>query len=395
MPLLSSVFQIDLRKFCSGWDAPKLQQIDDMFQAAGVVLGPEDAGTTGGERQRKAQRYLSTVNWDSEDDAEKVLRAVSIALADADITPEQKEKLRALCQKEKLKIEGDEVSLGSLPGRKQPAQKRKVTVADFEIFVSWSRPSSRQAAEAFKDWLPEALPGVKPWMSSEDITKGTSWFKAISDQLSRSRACLICITPENVNSSWLYYEAGATAHAIPEALICPYLIEVKPSALSGTPLGSYQVTIFDKEDTWRLVRSLHSKLDTAHDEGLLRKAFDRSWPSLQKKLAKVVTLVTTPDPPDKPDAPDLSDEAKRVLMETSKDDRGVLSMTKTMRGFDLTTHGLQLVDGNDARLEAAYREAVNDLVSRKLLEPRGDTGESFALTKSGWTLGDKLTGKVS
>ncbi len=177
------------------------------------------------------------------------------------------------------------------------------------------------------------------------------------------------------------------------SLICPYLVEVKPSSLSGTPLGQYQATVFEKDDTWRLIRTINGRLSSPHDEGLLRKAFDRSWPSLQRKLGKVVTLVTTPDPPDKPappDEPDLSDEAKHILAETGKDPRGTLSMTKSMHGFDLAAHGMQLVDGNDARLEAAYREAVNDLVSRRLLEPRGDTGESFALTKRGWTLADSL-----
>jgi hypothetical protein len=68
-------------------------------------------------------------------------------------------------------------------------------------------------------------------------------------------------------------------------------------------------------------------------------------------------------------------------------------MTKNMHGFDLTAHGMQLVDGNDPRLEAAYREAVNYLVSNKLLEPRGTTGEHFALTTRGWALADTLKDK--
>ena len=65
---------------------------------------------------------------------------------------------------------------------------------EFEMFVSWSRSVSHEVAGVFKDWLPEVLPGVKAWMSSEDITKGTPWFASISDQLSRSGACLICVT---------------------------------------------------------------------------------------------------------------------------------------------------------------------------------------------------------
>jgi|ERR1051326_2559909 hypothetical protein len=48
-------------------------------------------------------------------------------------------------------------------------------MAELEIFVSWSKSGSRQIAEALKEWLPHVLPGAKPWMSSEDITKGVPW----------------------------------------------------------------------------------------------------------------------------------------------------------------------------------------------------------------------------
>src|SRR6266446_10561702 len=106
-------------------------------------------------------------------------------------------------------------------------------MADLEVFVSWSRAASHQAAAAFQEWLPGVLPGVRTWTSSEDITKGAPWFSSISAQLSKSGACLILITPENVGSQWLFYEAGAIAHAMPGALICPYLIGVKAGELSG------------------------------------------------------------------------------------------------------------------------------------------------------------------
>ncbi len=263
---------------------------------------------------------------------------------------------------------------------------------ELEIFVSWSKPASHEAAEAFKDWLPEALPGVKPWVSSEDVTKGTPWFAAISGQLARSGACLLCITPENVGSPWLFYEAGAIALALRDARICPYLIGVGKSDLAGTPLGQYQMTVFDKDDTWRLVRDLNGRLDAPHDAGLLRRAFGTSWPGLERKLGRVLSQVVPSAPPADPDESDLSDEAKHLLVEVSKDDRGVLAMGKSSLGFDLTAHGVQLVDGTDPRVEAAYREAVNDLVSRRLFEPRGTKGESFALTNRGWKLADELAG---
>jgi hypothetical protein len=308
MALVSPTFQIDLRKFCSGWEGLKLQQIDDMFQGAGIGLGPETAARSGGDRQKLTQRYLSTINWDSEEDVEKVLQAVTIALFGESTSREHKEKLRTLCEKEGLQIEEKQVVLaGDRPSaKKAPPIRRRSPVAEFEIFVSWSQPGSRQAAEAFREWLPRALPGVSAWMSKEDITKGRPWFAAVSEQLSRSKACLICVTPENVKSPWLFYEAGAVAHAMPGALICSYLIGVTPSALAGTPLREFQTTVFDKEDTRRLIRDLNRQLDTPHDEVLLRSAFDKNWTSLQKKLNKVVSAVNTPDKPDEPDDPDLS-----------------------------------------------------------------------------------------
>jgi hypothetical protein len=400
MALLSPTFQIDLRRFCSGGEGLVLQQIDDMFQGAGIEFGPPETGQSGGARQKQAQRYLSTIDWDSEADVGKVLQAVTIALSTDSTSPEHKKKLRALCEKEGLQIQGDRVVLaGGAVRTTEPRagtaarDERESSMPEIELFVSWSKSRSRQAAETIKEWLPNALPGVKPWMSKEDITKGTTWFNAISDQLARSGACLICVTPENIQSAWLFYEAGAIAHAMRGALVCPYLIGVKPSDLAGTPLGQYQATVFEKNDTHLLIRSLNERLKPPHDEKLVRTAFNGSWGALKRKLTKVVTLVTTPPPADKPDNPnelDLSDEARHVLVEASKDAQGSVGMTKTMHGFHLTSRGMQLVDGGNPRIEAAYREGVNDLVTRRLLEARGEKGESFALTKRGWSVADKL-----
>jgi hypothetical protein len=260
---------------------------------------------------------------------------------------------------------------------------------DLEVFISWSRAASHQAAGAFQEWLPGVLPGVRTWTSSADITKGAPWFSSISAQLSKSGACLILITPENVGSPWLFYEAGAIAHAMPGALICPYLIGVKPGEISGSPLGQYQVTVFDKDDTWLLIRALNACLETPHHENVLRGNFDARWPSLQHRLAQVDASASR-KPIRESAEPELSEEARHVLLEAAKDPHGTVLMLKSTGGFHLQAHGQQLVDGNDARVEAAYREAVNDLVRRHLLETRGGKGEVFTLTKRGWRMSDEL-----
>jgi hypothetical protein len=61
-------------------------------------------------------RYLNTVDWESEEHTVKVLQAVTITLFAARTSPEHKERLRALCEKEGLRIEGKKVVLGRKSG---------------------------------------------------------------------------------------------------------------------------------------------------------------------------------------------------------------------------------------------------------------------------------------
>jgi len=260
-------------------------------------------------------------------------------------------------------------------------------MAEFEIFLSWSQPSSHKAAEAFKLWLPTVLPGVKPWLSNQDIMKGKPWFASISAQLPRCSACLICVTPENVNSAWLYYEAGAIAHAIPDAMICSYLIGVKPGELGRTPLGQYQATVFDKEDSWLLIRDLNKCLRPPHHESMLRGHFETHWPTLEAKLNGIpLPALQVPAPKE----PSLTDEAKNILVEAGHDKDGHIMATHTSHGFHLSTNDKEICDRENPRVEAAYRAALDFLVRHGFLRDPKGKGEVMYLTDSGWKLSDEL-----
>ena len=98
------------------------------------------------------------------------------------------------------------------------------------VFISWSGPISLQFATVLRDWLPDVIQAIKPWVSTEDIDKGTVWNAELSGQLSNVRFGIICVTPENASSPWLAFEAGAMSvnKGIGKQHVAPVLLGIEP-----------------------------------------------------------------------------------------------------------------------------------------------------------------------
>jgi len=154
-----------------------------------------------------------------------------------------------------------------------------------EIFISWSGPRSKFVAEALYDWIPRVIQSVNPWMSSENIRAGDRWFIEISKKLENSDFGIICITPENLTSPWLLFEAGALAKTIKdENFVCPYLINLNPTDFQS-PLNHFQSVKATEDDTFNLIKSINNMLDEdALNEGQLKDTFNHFWPDLHAKL---------------------------------------------------------------------------------------------------------------
>ena len=150
------------------------------------------------------------------------------------------------------------------------------------VFLSWSGRASKLVAEGLRDWLPNVIQAIEPWLSSEDIPLGVSWQSEISDRLQTSAAGIICITRENAGATWLNYEAGSLSRR--DVLVCPYLLDLEPSELEG-PLIQFQSAKADRHDTLALVRSLNDLAANQKVRGnILLHAFETYWPSLEKRL---------------------------------------------------------------------------------------------------------------
>jgi len=157
---------------------------------------------------------------------------------------------------------------------------------EYNVFISWSGPQSEWVARALRDWLPVVIQTAKPWMSAADIEKGSRGLDEVSSRLQGMKVGIVCLTPENLNEPWILYEAGALSKTIDDKTrLCTYLLgglefqDVKP------PLGIFQATKANKQDTHKLVRTINrAASDTPIPDTNLDILFDHMWPDLEKQL---------------------------------------------------------------------------------------------------------------
>jgi hypothetical protein len=153
-----------------------------------------------------------------------------------------------------------------------------------KVFLSWSGDLSHSVALILRDWLPSVIQDVDPYVSSEDIDKGTRWSTDIAKELEASAYGILCITPENLVAPWIHFEAGALSKQIDKSRVCPFLFRVKRAQVDG-PLLQFQSTIYDHEDVNKLIASLNNAMGPKKlEEQRLSAAFDVWWPLLQQKL---------------------------------------------------------------------------------------------------------------
>lgn len=153
-----------------------------------------------------------------------------------------------------------------------------------DVFISWSGERSRAAAEALRGWLPKIINAIKPWLSSEDIDKGARWGTDVATRLEAAKAGIICLTPSNVHSDWILFEAGALSKTLKNTFVCPFLIGLEPSDVKP-PLAQFQATRATKEDVLKLLKTLNSALgDNALPETHIDEVFDVWWPKLESQL---------------------------------------------------------------------------------------------------------------
>lgn len=159
-----------------------------------------------------------------------------------------------------------------------------------KIFISWSGDRSRHVASALRDWLPEVIQAVKPWMSEEDIPAGAAWLARLRQTLNEGSSFgIICLTRECTATPWMMFEAGALAKSVEDARVCPYLIDMDPSDIPGGPLTIFQAKRADRDGTLALLNSINADLDPGNrlPNERLARAFETNWHTLDGRLRQI------------------------------------------------------------------------------------------------------------
>ena len=157
-----------------------------------------------------------------------------------------------------------------------------------DIFISWAGRDSHAIALVLRRWLPDVLPFVRPWVSSEDIRKGKRWSHELWGRLQRTSYCIVCLTPGAVRSPWVNFEAGAVARAVGgQAHVSPLLFGMSPGDLGGAPLAMFQCTEFTRGDVARLVKAINAAAASPMRQSQVSLRFRDTWPVLRDRIGRI------------------------------------------------------------------------------------------------------------
>lgn len=149
-------------------------------------------------------------------------------------------------------------------------------MAKIDVFLSWSGKPSKYLGNRLMKYLPSIVPDVNLFFSPT-ITAGAQWAKKIERAIRDADYALLCVTKDNLNSSWMNFEAGALWKSPRRLHVCPLLLDITPNKLSG-PLSVFQAKRFRKTEFYDICSDLARK--TRLDVTRLQNNFKAIWPLL-------------------------------------------------------------------------------------------------------------------
>lgn len=223
-----------------------------------------------------------------------------------------------------------------------------------KVFISWSGELSKKVAEILKPWIKCVLQATEPFISTEDIDKGSLWFGEINDQLANTSIGIICLTRENIQSPWILFEAGSLAKGLTKTRVCTFLINLTPTDLKP-PLSQFNATQPTQDDMLKLMKSINATMgEKALPEDILEMTFNQFWGSFKAKFEAAIKNYKPPKQVHQRPLEDMIEEVLEIC-------RSIQKSTQQSSAIPLSSAELKL---GSAKFPALY-ELLEHLAEQK------------------------------
>jgi hypothetical protein len=149
------------------------------------------------------------------------------------------------------------------------------------------------------------------------------------------------------------FEAGALSKKVRESRVCTYLLDLTEGDISG-PLGKFQHTRADKDDTRALLETLNNMMgDGRLDNDRFRQTYEQWWPDLANRIEAARNL----EPSQKQDGRTMEEKVDDVLLELRALQRTIQSAARQQQLMDV---GLSLTGRGVSPRRASLYEYVAD-----------------------------------
>lgn len=151
------------------------------------------------------------------------------------------------------------------------------------LFICWSEHRSRELADELATWLPKVLGPELSCSVSTKFEVGEQWFPQLLRELDAADAAIVCLTPENLASRWLHFEAGMLFRSGAERVL-PYFLGSEVPAIDE-PLNVIQASAATEAGTRGLVQALARR--GAQSSSDVQRRFDACWPDLGRFIRRL------------------------------------------------------------------------------------------------------------
>lgn len=257
-----------------------------------------------------------------------------------------------------------------------------------KIFISWSGERSRIIAEGLNSWLPKVIQAVKPFYSPE-IEKGTKGIEEINKTLEGTSFGIICLTPDNIQSTWIHYEAGALSK-IEGARIWTLLYNLNPSDIVQ-PLAQFQHTLTKKDDIYKLLDSINVKLSEPLEKNVLKDSFERWWSDCEEILTNANKAIDGKQVKDSKEIENIRSD-REILDEMLEILRGQQRVLEVETSQSKSRQSKERIKSNIEKNKESLRKAQEALERQKEhrrdLEAKllSDCDEDFRKRVSSWLI---------